>query len=140
MADKSDNPFMDMFQNFGKNLNIPSPDLNNMMNEHRKNLQALQAATKIGTTSAQQVMDKQRAALEAALAEIAETVQNATKGGDASQLMSAPLDLAKRSFDATLRNTAEIAKTVQEGNMEALNVLKDRVTESVQELSGKKSD
>ena len=140
MADKPSNPIMDMFQNFGENLNIPSPDLNNMMDEHRKNLQALQAATKIGTASAQEVMDKQRAALEEALADITETVQAATKGGDASQMMTAPLDLAKRSFDATLRNTAEIAQTVQQGNMEALNILKERVTESVQELSGKKSD
>ena len=70
MADKdSANPFLDMFQDFGKNLNLPGPDLNDIMEYHRKNLQALQAATQVGSGSAQALMAKQREALEQTLAE-----------------------------------------------------------------------
>ena len=141
MADTQKNPFVDMFQNFGEKLNIPAPDVSNMMDMHRKNLQALQAVTSIGTSSAQAVMEKQRAALEEALADIAETVQGAAKGGgDANQIMTAPMDLAKRSFDAALRNAADVAETVQKGNMDAIEVLKERMTESMQELTGKKPE
>lgn len=141
MADDSTkNPFMDMFQDFGKSLNIPGPDVNDIMDHHRKNLQALQAATQIGSNSAQALMAKQREALEETLAEIAETVQKATSGGEASAMMSTPMDLAKKSFDATLRNTADMAEIVKQGNMDAFNVIRDRVVESVDELSGKKTD
>ena len=81
MADSTDNPFMDMFRNFGSNLNIPSPDLSKLMDEHRKNLEALQAAAHVGNETSQALMAKQRAALEAALADIADAVQEAQAGG-----------------------------------------------------------
>jgi phasin family protein len=138
MADDSKNPFMDMFQNFGKSMSIPGPDVTDIMDYHRKNLQALQAAAQVGSGSAQALMNKQREALEETLADISDTVQNATSGGDASGMMSAPMDLAKKTFDATLKTTQEMAEIVRQGNVDAFEVIKDRVMESVEELSGKK--
>lgn len=137
MAETPKNPFMDMFQNFGQQMNIPGPDLSDMMDAHRKNLQALQAATQIGTSSAQAMMDKQREVLESTLAEIADTVQNASSS-DPSGMMMAPMELAKKSFDATIKNATEMAEIVKQGNMDAFNVVKDRVMESVEEMTGKK--
>lgn len=133
----SNNPFMDMFQDFGKSMSVPGPDMNDMMDYHRKNLQALQAAVQVSSSSAQALMQKQREALEETLAEISETVQNTSKD-DAGQMMANPMDLAKRTFDATLKNTSEMAEIVRKGNMDAYEVLKERVMESVEELSKKK--
>ena len=71
MASESNkNPFMDMFQDFGKSMSIPGPDLNDMMDYHRKNLQALQAAVQVNTENAQTLMNKQRETLEQTLADI----------------------------------------------------------------------
>ncbi|MEM7060528.1 MAG: TIGR01841 family phasin [Pseudomonadota bacterium] len=134
MADKPQ--LLDMFKSFGENLNIPSPDLNKVMDEHRKNLAALQAATSVSTTSAQEVLEKQRDALQQTLSEIADTVQNASKGGETGQLMAAPADLAKRSFDNAMKHMADVAQTVQKGNMDVMNILKDRLTESMEDLTG----
>lgn len=136
--DDSKNPFMDMFQDFGKSMNIPGPDMNDIMEYHRKNLQALQAAAQVGSASAQALMNKQREALEKALAEISETVQSTTKGGDPSEMMSQPTELAKRTFDETVKTTTEMAEIVRQGNTDAFEVIKDRVMESIEELSGKK--
>lgn len=138
MADNSSNPFMDMFTDFGKSLNLPGPDINGIMDYHRKNLQALQAATQVQTGTAQNLLEKQRAALEEALAEISSTVEGATKGGDASGMASAQMDLARKAFETTLQNTREMAEIVQKGNVDTFEVLKARVMESVEELSGKK--
>ena len=138
--DNMKNPFMDMFMDFGKSMNIPGPDVNSIMDHHRKNLQALQAAAQVGSSSAQSLMAKQREALEEALADIAKAVEDAREGGtDPSGAMNTSKDLAKKSFDATLRNTSEMAEIVRNGNEEAFNILRDRVMESVDELSGKKS-
>ena len=138
MADDSNkNPFMDMFQNFGQSMSIPGPDVNDMMDYHRKNLQALQAATQVGSSSAQALMGKQREVLEKALAEISDTVQNASAGGDPSQMMSTPIELAKKTFDATMQSTTEMAEIVRQGNVDAFEVIKERVMESVQELTPK---
>lgn len=139
MADTgSKNPFMDMFQDFGKSLSIPGPDLNDIMEYHRKNLQALQAATQVSSNSAQALMSKQREALEQTLADISDAVQNASSGGDASEMMSAPMDIAKKAFETTLQNTSEMVEIVRQGNQDTFEVIKDRVMESVEEMTGKK--
>lgn len=135
--DSSKNPFMDMFQDFGKSMSIPGPDMNDMMDFHRKNLQALQAAAQVSSGSAQSLMAKQREALEKTLAEISDGVQNMTSGGDASEMMANPMELAKKTFDTTLQTTTEMAEIVRQGNMDTFEVIKDRVMESVAELSGK---
>ncbi|MEM7240881.1 MAG: TIGR01841 family phasin [Pseudomonadota bacterium] len=140
MAEDKTNPYFDMFQSFGKNMNIPGPDVNDIMDMHRKNLAALQAATQVGTQGAQSVMDTQRKNLEAALSDIAASVESASKSADYTQMMLTPLDIAKKSFDATMKNTTEVAEIVKQGNMDAFNILKDRVVESVQEMTGQSSD
>ncbi|MEX0340095.1 MAG: phasin family protein [Arenibacterium sp.] len=140
MADgKSNNPFMDMFQDFGKSLNIPGPDMNDIMDHHRKNLQALQAAAQVGSSSAQELMSKQREVLETALAEISETIQSATSGADASDMMSSSMDMAKKSFDTALKNATEMTEIIQQGNADAFNIFRDRMMESIEEMTGKKS-
>lgn len=138
MANDPKNPFMDMFRNFGESMNIPSPDVSSLMDMHSKNLQALQQAAEIGANGAQALMDKQRAALEEALSDIAETVQGLGAGTDVSAVMTNQMELAKKSFDTTLRNTTEMAEIVSSGNAEAMDVLKKRLTESLEELTGKK--
>lgn len=140
MADKKDsNPFMDMFQNFGSSMNIPGPDLSSLMDGHRKNLEALQAAAQIGSQTSQELMSQQRAALEAALADISDAVQEAQAGAtDPSAMMTTQMEMAKKSFDATVKNATEMSKTAQQGSTEAFGVLKDRVIESVAELTDPK--
>ena len=137
--DKSSNPFLDMFQDFGKSLNIPGPDMNAIMDHHRKNLQALQAAAQVGSSSAQELMNKQREVLESTLAEISENIQNATAGADPSDMMTGSMDMAKKSFDAALKNATEMSEIIQQGNADAFNVFRDRMMESIEELTGKKS-
>ncbi|MEP5730558.1 MAG: TIGR01841 family phasin [Sulfitobacter sp.] len=140
MADnKNSNPFMDMFQNFGSSMNIPGPDLNQMMDGHRKNLEALQAAAQIGTQASQDLMSKQRAALETALSDISDAVQEAQAGGtDPSAIMTGQMEMAKRSFEATIKNATEMSQVVQQGSTEAFDILKDRVMDSIADVTGTK--
>lgn len=139
MADSPKNPFMDMFSEFGKSMNLPSPDIEGIMNFHRKNLQALQAATQVQSSAAQDVMEKQRAALEQTLAEISDTIQSAGKSGDMAGMATDQMELARRAFETSLQNTREVAEIVQKGNADTLEVLRARLQESMEELTGKKS-
>lgn len=138
MAKKDANPFLDMFTDFGKSLNLTAPDMNGIMDYHRKNLQALQAATQVGSATAQALMAKQREVLEQTLAEISDAVQSASKGEDAAGMANAPMDLARKTFETTLQNAREMAEIVQQGNMDAFEVMRDRMMESIQEITGKK--
>lgn len=138
MADKDTNPFTELFQGFGKSLSLPGPDINDLLDYHRKNLQALQAATQIGSQSAQALMSKQRDVLEQSLAEISDAVQE-VRQGDPQAMAGSSLDLARKAFDATVQNATDMAEILVQGNKDAFEVLKDRVIESVEDLSGKTS-
>lgn len=129
------NPFMDMFQNFGQSMSIPGPDMNDMMEYHRKNLQALQAAVQVGTNSAQAMMGKQREALEKTLADISDGVQNASSGADPSAAMTTSVEIAKKTFDTTVQTTTEMAEIIRQGGTDTYEVIKDRVMESVEEMT-----
>ena len=139
MADKSNqNPFMDMFQNFGQSMSIPGPDMNDMMEYHRKNLQALQAAVQVSTDSAQTLMGKQREALEKTLADISDGVQTASSGADPSAAMASSVEIAKKTFDTTVQTTTEMAEIIRQGGTDTYEVIKDRVMESVEEMTSAK--
>ncbi|MEM8627580.1 MAG: TIGR01841 family phasin [Pseudomonadota bacterium] len=135
MADPK-NPFLDMFQSFGEQMKIPGPDVAQIMEAHRKNLQALQDAATIGAESAQAVAAKQQAAMTQALSDIAESMQQVVATPDATGGMASSMDLANRSFVMTLANASEIGEIMQKGNMDALGVLRDRMIESLEELAG----
>lgn len=132
MADKSaQNPFMDMFQKFGENMKLPGPEISDIVDYHRKNIQALQDAAQASSAGAQAVMAKQREALEQTLAEISEMVKQPgmTEGGVTGQT-----EAARKAFETTVKNTSEIAEIMRESGTESFEILKKRLEESIEEV------
>lgn len=134
MNDKA-NPFMDMFQKFGENLKIPGADVNAMMNYHRNNIQAMTEVAQVTSSGTQAMMAKQREVLEETLAEITDMIQTTSKGvADPSAMMSNQMEFAKKSFDATIKNTTEMGEILRDTNMKSYEILKNRVQESIEEI------
>ena len=133
MNDKM-NPFMDMFQKFGENLKIPGADVNAVVNYHRNNIQAMTEVAQVTSSGTQAMMAKQREVLEETLAEITDMIQGASKNTDPGQMMSNQMEFAKKSFDATIKNTTEMGEILRETNMKSYEILKNRVQESIEEI------
>lgn len=133
MTDNS-NPFMDMFQKFGENLKIPTPDVSSVVDYHRNNIQAMTEVAQVASSSTQAMMAKQREVLEETLAEITDMIQEASQTKDPSQMMSNQMEFAKKSFDATIKNTTEMSEIVRDANMQSYEILKKRVQESIEEI------
>lgn len=134
--------FMDMFKDFGKNLNVPGPDVNEIVDHHRRNIQALQDAASAASAGGQEVMNLQRAQLEEALKDIAEMVQGAMSGGaDPAKMVSDQAEFAKKSFETTVKNASEVGEVIRGSSEETFNILRARMEESIAELSkGMKKD
>ncbi len=136
MADK--NPaegLMDMFKKFGENLQVPGPDINQIVDYHRKNIQAMQDAAQITSSGAQAVMAKQREQLEATLAEVAEMVKSMSGGmSDPSAALSKQTEFARKSFETTIKNVTEMGEIMKGSGTESFEVLKSRVEDSIEEL------
>jgi len=124
----------DMFQKFGENLQLPTPDVNKVVEYHRKNIQAFQDSMQTTSQGTQAIMAKQRQQLEESLAEITELVQSVNVSSDPSKLVQNQMDFARRSFEKTLKNTNEIGEIARESGMDSFKILQDRMQESIKEM------
>lgn len=135
MADKkSTDDLVSMFMNFGKDMKLPSPDLEALIERHRKNLQALDTAAKTAGSGASSIMTRQREMVQEALNEIAAMAENLKAGSDPQSFMAAQADFAKRSFETAIKNTSEIASMAQKSGTESFKVLQENMQETLEEL------
>lgn len=136
MADKK-NPtddFVSMFTNFGKDLKLPSPDLEALVERHRKNLQALDTAAKTAGSGASSILTRQREMVQEALSEISAMAEDLKQGGNPQNLIASQADFARRSFELAIKNASEIAGMAQKSGTETFKVLQENMQETLEEL------
>jgi phasin family protein len=126
--------FLDMFSQFGKNLNMPNVDVESILAHHRKNLEALQKAASASAAGAQAVMAKQREALQEGLQEIQEMAQSFRAPGGPQEMMSKQAEFARKSFETAVKNTGEVADVVRKHGSESVEILRTRIQEAMEEI------
>ena len=135
MAKKPEsNPFTEMFEKFGRDLNLPQVDVEKMLESQRKNLEALQKSAAASAAGASALIDKQRKNLEQALAEVARVAETYRAGAAPQDFMAKQTELARKSFDSALKNVEEAAEIVCKASDEAIEVLRKRIRESAEEI------
>lgn len=135
MAKQPENEsFMDMFAQFGKNLNVPKVDMEAILSHHRKNLEALQKAASAGAAGAQSVMAKQREALQEGLQEITEMAQTLRTPGGPGEFVTKQADFARKSFETAVKNTSEVADIMRKSGGESVEILRARIQEAMDEI------
>lgn len=122
-----------MFMNFGKELNLPRPDLEAIVDRHKKNLQALDEAARTAGSGASTIMARQREMVQEALEEISAMAESVRGGGDPKEMLSAQTEFARRSFEMAIRNTSELAGLAQQSSTEAFKVLQKNMQETLEE-------
>lgn len=131
---KTTDDLVSMFLNFGKDMKLPAPDLEALVERHRKNLEALDKAAKTAGTGASQIMTRQREMVQEALDEISAMADEFKSGGDPKKLIEAQAEFARRSFETALKNTSEIAGLAQKSGGDAFRVLQQNMQETLEEM------
>lgn len=141
MSDKKEDltgPFFDAFRSFGQNLKLPTITIEDVVSHHKANIRALEEAAQNTSKSAQEIMSAQRKALENTLADITHMVQDARDGGlnkeNAREVINDQIELSKRTFETTIQQASEIGNIVQETSKDNLEILKNRMQGSIEEL------
>jgi phasin family protein len=135
MAKQPETPnFMEMFSQFGKNLNLPKVDMEAILAHHRKNLEALQKAASTSAEGAQAVMAKQREALQEGLKEITEMAQNFRAPGGPQEMVAKQTDFARKSFETAVRNASDVADVIKKSGSESVDILRKRIQEAMEEI------
>jgi phasin family protein len=126
--------FLDMFNNFGRDLKLPSMDVEAILSHHRKNLEALQKSASATTTGAQNLMTKQRQILQDTMSEITDMAQSYRAPGNPQEMMAKQADFARRSFETAIKNASEVAEIVKKSGTESVEILRERIRETMEEI------
>ena len=126
--------FIDMFVNFGRDLKMPSMDIERIIEHHRRNLETLEKTARAATAGASSVMVKQRELLEKTLREVTDMSREFRASGDPQEMMAKQADFARRSFETAVRNASEMAEVMRQSSTETIEILSDRIKEAMEEV------
>lgn len=126
--------FTDMFKNLGEQFKIPPFDMAKIMEHQQKNMEAIARSWQAMASGASEIANKQRAIFEAAVKDVTAMVQEYKPGGNAQEIMAKQTEFAKKSMEALVANTRDIAELVQKSSSEAFRIVQDRMKESYDEI------
>jgi phasin family protein len=130
MADKT---VMDMFADMAKQINLPKIDYEAFVDVHRKNIEAMQKSAAVLSEGGRAVLAKQQEILAEVGREARQLIADFKPGGSPQEIAAKQAELAKRVFEATVKNTRDVAELVQKSSSEAPKIILDRMRESFAE-------
>jgi phasin family protein len=130
MADKT---VMDMFADMAKQINLPRIDYEAFADIHRKNIEVMQKSAGVLSEGGRAVVAKQQEILAEVGREARQMLADFRPGGSPQEVATKQAELAKRVFEATVKNTRDIAELVQKSSGEAPGIILDRMRASFAE-------
>jgi phasin family protein len=130
MADKT---AMDMFADIAKQINLPKIDYEAFVDVHRKNVEAMQKSAAVLSEGGRAIAAKQQEILAEVGREARQMLADFRPGGSPQEVATKQAELAKRVFEATVKNTRDIAELVQKSSGEAPRIILDRMRASFAE-------
>ena len=128
--------FIEMLKKYGSDLGLPKVDVEKMLATQAKNLDALSHSARIASEGAKSFAEKQRESVEAAFRDAVEMVREFKPIGNPQDIVAKQSELARKAFEAAVKNTQDIAEHVRKTNADAFKTIADRVAESVNEIRG----
>ena len=133
MPDAGQN-FTEMFQKLGEQLKVPSFDVTKIMEHHQKNIDAMGRSWQAMATGATAVANKQREIFEDAIKDINEMAKDYKPAGSPQEIFAKQAEFGKKTMEAAITNTRDIAELVQKSGTDALKVIHERMQESYDEI------
>jgi phasin family protein len=130
MADKT---VMDIFADMAKQINLPKIDYEAFVDIHRRNIEAMQKSAAVLSEGGRAGFAKQQEILSEVGREAQQAIADFKPGGSPQEVAAKQAELAKRVFEATVKNTKDIAELVQKSSSEAPKIILDRMRASFAE-------
>jgi phasin family protein len=126
--------YLDMLRKFGSDIGLPKPDLDKLIETHRKNIDALSRSAKVAMGGAQSVAEKQREIFEAGLREASAMAQNFHPLGNPQEILDKQREFARKVFDVTVQGAQQTAQLTRQSAGDAVKIIQDRMKESLEEF------
>jgi phasin family protein len=115
---------IDMFAKLGEQMKMPAPDIERVIEHHRKNLEAFQQSAQAAGEGTSKILARQREMLNETLEEFSAMAKEMQAGSDPQELMRKQAEFARKTFETAVKNTGEMADMVRKSNEESLEILR----------------
>jgi phasin family protein len=122
--------YIEMLRKFGADFGLPKPNIDQLVETQKKNIEALGQSAQVVAQGAQSVAQKQREVLEAGLREAATLAQGYKPLGKIHKDTALQTEFATKVFEIVVQN----ASTVRQSATEAVKIIQDRVKESFEDI------
>ncbi len=140
MADNN-NPFpMPDFNELLKQMQMPGVDLESLMQEGQKNIEAVQEANRAVAEGWQTLTQKQMEIFQETMQRWVENMQAASSGSP-TENMEKQAEAAREGFEQALTNMRELAQIAADSQMKAMDIMRQRFEENMRSMMpGNKQD
>ncbi len=140
---KTGNPFLDAdfgsgmdFGKFAEQFKFPGVDSEALIENQRRNLEAVTKANQVAFEGAQAVVQSQVEILRRSMDETTKAVQEMSKPDKIEDVWAKQAELLKGAYEHGLANLRALTELSTKVNAEAADLLTDRVADSLGELKG----
>lgn len=113
---------------------MPMLDMQQIMTISRKNIEAMTAANQLAVEGMQAVMKRQAEIVQSSLKEANTLVSEMTAAGTPEDKIVRQVELVKNAYENAISNTKELAEIAAKSNGEAIEVISERVSDSLDEI------
>ncbi len=123
----------DQFSKLLKNYKLPGVDMDAIVANQRKNVEALTSANRVTLEGVQAVIKRQVEIVQETMNEASKAYESVSKAGSPTEAAAKQVELVKEAFERALSNARELAEMVSKAQQEATNAINSRIAESLDE-------
>ncbi len=128
-------PFMDAdITQMMAEMRMPGFDMQSMMDLQRKNIKAVNQANQTAIDCMQAVSRRQVDIMRETMTELSTAMQQMMAEGGPEDKLAKQTELTKDAFEKALAHMRELSDMVTKANHEAMEIMSERVTQSLEEL------
>jgi len=129
------NPFTDFdFSKIAGEFKFPTLNVESIVETNRKNFAAMTSASSSAVESLKAIAQRQGDMLRAAMEEFSRHGSEVLAAATVEEKAAKQIDFAKKSYDAVLANTRELADLYTKGQTEAFAAINERIAELTDEV------
>ena len=127
--------FTEMLMRFGGSLGLRKIDVDQLIETHRKNIDALAQSATVLSEGATAVAEKRREILESGMREVLALARDFKPLATGPEAVAKQTEFAKKAFDLTGRqSTRDVAVLANQSTSEAIRIFRDRIESALEEI------
>ena len=124
--------YIEMLRKLGAALGLPKPNVDQLVETQKKNIEALGQSAQVVAQGAQSVAQKQRELMEAGLREAMAFARENQPLGRVNANLAQQTEVARKIFEIAVKGAQETAATARQSGTDAVKIVQDRMKEALE--------